>query len=252
MKRALVTGASEGIGRAFAIRLAKEGYKVSLVARSESRLKEVLGELKGDSHKVMPLDLCRKDQTNLLVEHMENHPYDLLVNNAGSGLFGPFAQLAVEDLMGMVELNIVALTRLSHGFLKNARKGDSLINVSSLLGFTSCPSQGVYGATKAYVTSLTEALWFEQRKKGVFVMALCPGGTKSRFMERSGMGHIYTPDYVMQDASQVVDGCLEHLEKRRSPIIVTGVVNKIMRVFWGLMPRKLNLKMLDLSLQNHK
>jgi short-subunit dehydrogenase len=156
-KMALITGASEGIGKVFAIRLAKSGYQVTAVARRENKLKELIQTL-GAGHQVLAADLSTSEGQNLVAKKLEMNKYDILVNNAGVGTVGAFTQVPLEKQMAMIRLNCEALVVLSHAFLKNAKEGDSLLNVSSTLAFLPMPMTGLYCATKAFVTSLSESL----------------------------------------------------------------------------------------------
>ena len=140
----------------------------------------------------------------------------------------------------MTRLNCDALLALSYAFLKSAKKDDALINVASVVGIVPIPSLGVYCATKAFVVSLTESLWFEQKQKGVYVMALCPGSTTTLFHDRSGGSkETSPPDLVTQTPGQVVSIALRALKKRSSPIVVSGVKNNLFTSMSRMVPEKL-------------
>ena len=230
-KKALVTGASEGIGRAFARMLTEAGYEVTAVARNEARLKEL------DARAVVA-DLTDASDLSRVCDLLRSEKFDLLVNNAGLGVFGPFHQLESKDIRRMIDLNCTALVELSSAFLKGAVKGDALINVSSGVSFLPYPLSSVYTGTKGFVTTFSESLWFESRKRGVYVMALCPGGTYSEFHGRAGGKTTDLPDFIMQTPEQVVSLALKHLRKRRAPVVISGPQAPVI-FLCRFLPRKL-------------
>jgi short-subunit dehydrogenase len=152
---------------------------------------------------------------------------DLLVNNAGMGTFGHFAELDVERELDEVRLNVVALVRLTHAALAamEARGSGAVVNVSSLAGYQPAPDSATYGASKAFVTSFSHAVHEEARRKGVHVMALCPGYTHTEFHERAGLGVSHLPEVLWQSAADVVRIALRDLERRRS-VSIPGALNK--------------------------
>ncbi|WP_419996381.1 SDR family NAD(P)-dependent oxidoreductase [Streptomyces boninensis] len=183
-RAALVTGASSGLGESFARLLAARGVDVALVARRAERLKSLADELHeqhGVRAEAMPADLTDPAQRAAVEERLRDGSCELLVNNAGYGAFGPYAELPLTDQLAEVELNAVALTRLTHAalpaMLRAGRGG--VLNVASMSAFAPAPGSAVYGATKAYVAALTESLHAEMRAGGVHVTALCPGFTKT-------------------------------------------------------------------------
>lgn len=236
-KRAMVTGASEGIGRVFAKALVGRGYAVRAVARSEAKLKELAAEV-GSGVEALAADLSTAEGQRKAAEALEAGGFDLLVNNAGVGLVGPFADAEVDKLLAMLRLNCEAVVALSHAFLKGAKAGDALVNVSSTLAFMPSPGLGTYAATKAFVTSFSEALWYEQRDRGVYVMGLCPGITSTRFQENAGGRKEDVPQNMAQTPEQVVDEALAALDARRSPTVITGVQNKAGAMLSRALPRK--------------
>lgn len=238
-QRALVTGASEGIGREFVIRLANQGYQVTAVARNEGRLRSLVEELPGEGHSYLAADLARHDGVEQVAIRLREIPQDLLINNAGFGLQSGFAEADMTTLQEMLQLNIDCVVHLSHAFLQNSKTGDALVNVSSLLSFMPTPYNGVYAATKAFVTSFSETLWYEQKDRGVYVMALCPGATHSRFAERAGFSVEDIPQFIMQNADQVVNAALDGLKSRSKPTVISGPVNK----GFGLMSRLMSRRM---------
>lgn len=186
---ALVTGASSGIGNALAQRIAADGVDLVLVARREDRLRALAAELPVETH-VVPLDLTRPEAPGELMAEIARfgRPVDVLVNNAGFGHAGAFAQAPLDKLLGMVDLNMRVLVELSRRVLPSLveRGHGGILNVASTAAFLPGPYVSVYYATKAFVLSLSEALTEECRGTGVTISALCPGPTTSEFGGVSG------------------------------------------------------------------
>jgi len=241
--RVMVTGASEGIGREFARQLAKHGFVITVVARNEERLKELCDEL-GDVHRYMVADLSKAREIAFVQSELKNNQYTLLVNNAGFGIYNEFVSTPLKEIYAMTALNMEALIGLSHDFLCNAQAGDALINVSSTLAFLPTPSACTYAATKAFVTSFSESLWYEQEKRGVYVMALCPGLTKSQFHERAGGKPENFSQAMAQTPEKLVKTALLALKKRSKPTVISGLLNNIFAVMTRLMTRKVIVGMM--------
>ncbi len=186
--RALVTGASSGIGEAVVRRLAEGGTPTVVVARRADRLRALADELPGIE--VLPADLLTDAGVGAVAERLADpaRPVDLLVNNAGFGGSGAFHTEAEQRAVDMVRCNVEALVRLTHAALgvMVPRGAGWILQVSSVASFQAAPSAAVYGATKAFVTSFTEAVHEELRGTGVKVTALCPGLTRTEFFEASG------------------------------------------------------------------
>lgn len=231
---ALVTGASEGIGRTFARTLSARGFRVYAVARNRERLESLMKEL-GPGHQFLVADLGRWEDLKKTMELLEKEHFRLLVDNAGFGFADFFTDTPLEKHLEMIRVNIDALTSLSYVFLKKARKGDALINLASVIGLVPYPAQSVYAATKAYVTSLTESLWQRYRSKGVYVQNLCPGSTRTLFFERS-RGRP-AGDKSMQTPEQVVRASLRAWDQGKGGTIVSGGKNKVFATFLRMMPR---------------
>lgn len=189
-KTALVTGASGGIGEEFARQLAARGMNLVLVARSADKLQALAQQL-ADRHrvevKVIPADLARPGAAQQLLADCaaRNVAVDLLVNNAGSGTYGKFEEIPLERDNQLIQLNIAAVTDLAHAFIPPMlqRGAGGVINVASSAGFQPTPHFAVYGASKAFVLSLSESLWALYRTRGIRVMALCPGPVATGFFE---------------------------------------------------------------------
>ncbi len=204
---ALVTGASSGIGAAFARRLAAEGSDLVVVARRRDRLDALATELEatyGVRVETLVADLT-EDGSRAAVEARladPDRPVDLLVNNAGAGGHGAYASLAVDDVEGMVRLNLLAPVRLTSAALPGmvARGSGGVVNVSSISGEQPIPFVATYSATKAFLTSLSESVHEEVRDKGVSVTAVLPGFTRSEFHDRADMGRrIPGPFWITSD-----------------------------------------------------
>lgn len=243
MKTTLITGASSGIGEAFARRLASQGKNVLLVARSEEKLASVCNEL-GRAGQVnaqyVALDLTEAGAAAKLFEETKRRglEVEMLINNAGFGSIGEFVSFDVERDMEMIDLNIKALVALAHYFLRpmRERKRGTIINVASTAAFQGVPFMATYAATKAFVLSFSEALWDENRALGVHVMALCPGVTETNFFaaasaERPPMRPAQTPE-------QVVDTALKGLKRGKSHII-SGWANYLTTEAERLVPRSI-------------
>ena len=232
MKATLITGASSGIGEAFARRLAAEKHDLVLVARSEKALHELCDELMLE-HKItahyVPLDLTASDADQRLFEETEKHGFevDWLINNAGFGSYGDFPRLDPENEKRMIDLNIRSLVALTHRYLQGMRKRKcgTIINVSSAAGFQPIPFMATYAATKAFVNSFSEAIAEENRPFGIHVMALCPGSTKTNFHSAAKMERVIQIK-GRQTAEEVIETALRGVKSGRTRI-VSGFVNDL-------------------------
>jgi short-subunit dehydrogenase len=220
----LITGASSGIGEEFARAMAARGENLLLVARSEDKLTALCNELGRASNikcQHFAVDLTGDGACARLFEEARARGLEVstLVNNAGFGSMGDFASLDLARELNMIELNVRALVELTHLFLAPMRErgAGAIINVASTAAFQPVPYMATYAATKAFVLSFSEALWEENRARGVKVLALCPGVTETNFfaageMQRPPMRSVQTPE-------QVVATALAALERNRSHVI---------------------------------
>jgi len=233
----LITGASAGIGREFARQLASRARSLILIARREQKLNELRDELNQEYPKIAisfhRTDLASLTELNELLEWLDHEriDVDLLINNAGMGDSGAFATSNPIRNEQMTLVNIVALTTLTRHLLPRmiARGRGGILNVSSSAGFLPIPAFAVYAATKAYVTSLSEALRAELRGTGVSVCALCPGPVHTEFQEvakRPGAQPDTGPEFVFVPVEQVVRDALAALEADR-PLIIPGFPMKL-------------------------
>ncbi len=239
---ALITGASAGIGRAFAEGFARRGDDLVLVARDATRLTELACELARD-HGVVADALAADLLTATGLAAVEarltdaDHPVDVLVNNAGFGTFGRFAELDVDREVEEVELNVVALLRLTRAALAamEARRSGAILNLASLAAYQPTPNSATYAATKAFVHSFTHAVHEEARGTGVSVMLVCPGYTHTEFHDRAGLGATELPEFVWQSADAVVAAALRDLDRGRS-VSIPGALNQTAAAFSSMSP----------------
>jgi short-subunit dehydrogenase len=223
-RRALVTGASEGIGEAFARELAARGSDVVLVARRKDRLDAIAAELTsrhGVDAEVLIGDLTQPAPLAEVAARLERdeRPIDLLVNNAGgASQHRPFLELDRDRLERDAYLNTLALLRLTHTAAQamDHRGGGHILNVSAGIAFYPLPGAAPYGAAKAFVNSLSEALDYELRDKGVRITAVCPGFTRTGAQRRLGMNVDHVPDVLWMEPREVAVAALRAAEKGRS------------------------------------
>lgn len=244
MKATLITGASGGIGEAFARRLAAEKHDLVLVARSEDKLQTIARELSekyGITANVISVDLTEPEADRRVFEGTEKLglEIDVLINNAGFGSMGDFAGLDLTRELQMIDLNIGSLVGLTHRYLEGmrSRRRGTIINVSSAAGFQPIPFMATYAATKAFVTSFSEALAEENRPYGVQILALCPGSTETNFHASAGM------DRAMgfkgqETAEQVVETAMRTIGSGRAKVI-SGWTNWLVASGVNFLPNSL-------------
>ncbi|MEJ7584549.1 MAG: SDR family oxidoreductase [Acidimicrobiales bacterium] len=241
--RALVTGASNGIGRALAVQLAAGGADVVLVARSVERLEELAVELRRENEvavEVLAADLADPDELARVEERLSADPLiDLLVNNAGFGTYGPFHTLPIDGEVGEIAVNVTALVRLTRAALPAMveRGRGWVLNVSSMASLQPVPRNATYGATKAFVTSFSESVHEELRGTGVRVTAVLPGFTRTGFQERAGLGDAGgVPGFLWQSAEACAAEAIAATRAGRA-VVVPGVLNKITAASTAPLPR---------------
>lgn len=242
-RRALVTGASDGIGTAFAHALAERAYALILVARRLDRLETLATQLRerwGVAVEVLPADLTRAADLRAVEAAIGVDPLAILVNSAGVATVGPFASLDAEREAAQIALNVVALVRLTRAALPGmlARRNGAIINVSSFAAFVPGRFTATYGATKAYLNSFTEALYEELRGSGVRVQALCPGFTRTAFVRQAGFSTRAIPSIAWMRPEAVVKASLAALE-RNAAVCVPGRRHRALKALLFIVPRRL-------------
>jgi short-subunit dehydrogenase len=238
---ALVTGASSGIGAALAAVFAQHGHQVVITARRKEHLEDVASAIAAAGHKtpiVITADLTARGGVSRLAAALEKRGLapTCVINNAGYGLYGPAAELDLNDQLAMIELDCRALTDLSLRFIDSlARHKGGILNVASIAGFLTGENMAVYFACKAYVVSLSQALNRELGPRGVRVSALCPGPVATGFFNRAGFGRSAFPFFMYKSADFVARAGYDGL-MRGQPVIVPGVVNKAVVLLDRLWP----------------
>lgn len=246
-KTALITGASGGIGLEFACIMAREGYNLVLVARSEDKLNQTASELKAKHNiqvRVIGKDLTSVNAPQEIFDTLntEGVQIDVLINNAGFAAYGQFAtETALDDELQMMQLNMVTLTLLTKLFVKPMveRRSGKILNVGSTASFQPGPLMAVYYATKAYVLSLSEALARELENTGVTVTALCPGPTESGFQQRAAIEDsklIRNNMMPMMTSSAVAEQGYQAMMAGKT-VVVPGLNNKIGALLPRFVPR---------------
>lgn len=215
---AVVTGASSGIGAAFARRLAADSYDLVLVARDEARLREFAEELAaehGGAVEALPADLATEDGQASVAGRLAESDIDLLVNNAGFTLNRAFLESSVEAEERLLRLNVHAVMRLTLAALPGMvdRRRGGIVNVSSVAAFTAAMPGSTYSATKAWVNNFSESVAQSVRGYGVRVMALCPGYVRTAFHRRAGIDMSRTPSWLWLDADRVAGDALRALSR---------------------------------------
>jgi uncharacterized protein len=220
---ALVTGASAGLGAAFAERLARDRYDLILVARRQDRLDALAARLRerhGVAAEVMAADLTRPDALRAVEQRIAAEPgLQILVNNAGYGAYKPFVELSADEAEELIRLQVSAVTRLARAALPGmiARRRGDIVNVSSRLAWSAAltephlPRRVVYAASKAYVNTFTQLLAVELEGTGVRVQALCPGVVRTEFHARQGIDPTLFPTHIVMTPEDVVDGSMAGL-----------------------------------------
>ena len=237
-KIALITGASAGLGVEFARQLSKRGHHLVLAARRKDRLDALAREL--GNARAVAIDLSKASAAAKLMADLEaaGEEVEILVNNAGFGLIGRFAELDSKRERQMIDLNVGALADLCRAIAPGMieRKSGAILNVASTAAFQPGPKMAVYFATKAFVLSFTEALHEELKPHGIKVSCLCPGPTRTEFGDVAGFGGNGAFDKLAMEAAEVVESGLKGMDRNRA-VVVPGLINKIVAVSTRFTPR---------------
>ncbi len=241
---AVVTGASSGLGRRLAARLAERGMSLVLTGRHAARLDETADQIRRDAPRVtvetVAADLSSRSGVSALLEHVGERPIEVLVNNAGFGSYGPFAEANPDREADEVAVDVNAVVTLARTYLPGmlARGSGGILNVASTIAFQPAPYQAVYGASKAFVLSFSQALWQEARAAGVAVTALCPGPTRTGFVDALGADVGHTAIYRrLADPEPVIEAGLRALDRGRA-VVIPGVRNRVIAESGRFMPRE--------------
>lgn len=247
----LITGASSGMGKDMAEILNTDDNKLFLVARNEKRLKEIQSSLSSNTE-IIPMDISIPDNCFKLYENLKNKNIDVLINNAGYGIFGNFSETVLNDEMNLIDLNIKAVHILTKLFLNDFinRNNGFILNVSSSAGFMpGGPLMASYYASKSYILSLTMAIYAELKEinSKVYIGALCPGPVNTEFNKRAGVNF----SIKGLESKFVADYAIKKMFKNRKLIIIPGVFIKLSYIASKLLPSKLMLK-ICYHIQNSK
>lgn len=241
-KKALITGASAGLGREFALQLARQGTDVVLVARRLDKLKELADEVRGlgVAAEIISCDLQKSAERARLRTVIESTGVDLLINNAGFGKIGNFSEIPLESQLGQVELNIKALVELTYYAVPVFKQKDfgTVVNIASTASFIAMPNFAVYAASKKFVRDFTEALAFELKGTGVRACAVCPGPTETEFFEVAGSADKLK--FGMMKSDVAVSEALSGIA-RGDARIVLGASNKALAAATRVLPDKLSM-----------
>lgn len=255
---AIITGATSGIGYEFSKLLNKESLDILLISRNLENLNKVKKELEEKNTNkvdVLSIDLSENTFYKTLTEYTKNYHIKYLINNAGFGDFGKFIDVNISKQQNMINLNIKALTTLTHIFLENNKcyknKKSYLLNVASIAGFMPGPLMSVYYATKSYVISFTRAIRFEEKNnKNINISILCPGPTTTNFIKSSNLENSKLFDKVKNmSPEKVVKICYKQMLKNKE-LIIPGVSNKLMVLLSKIFPHKLSNYFVYLIMKN--
>lgn len=247
-RTALITGATAGLGHAYARELARRGCSLILVARDAERLQSTAAAIRADSGvqvETIAADLATDDGTSRVVERLREGEHDstrfveLLVSNAGFGTKGTFVSGDGSEQEAMVRLHVLAVHRLTDAALRPmlAHQRGAIITVSSVASYLTSPGNVSYCATKAYQRFAMEALAPEVARHGVYVQAFCPGFTHTEFHARAQISTTPIPKFLWMDAETAIAASLAALESRRPTTVIPGRLNRLIVALLGLMPR---------------
>jgi short-subunit dehydrogenase len=241
---AVVTGASSGLGRGLAAGLADRGMSLVLTGRNEARLDETAHQIRRAAPSVsvetVAADLSSRSGVSALLDHVGDRPIEVLVNNAGFGSYGPFAKADPDREADEVAVDVGTVITLARAFLPGmlTRGSGGILNIASTIAFQPAPYQAVYGASKAFVLSFSQALWAEARAADVAVTALCPGPTRTGFVGGLGADAGHTAIYRrLADPEPVIKAGLRALDKGQA-VVIPGMRNKVIAASGRFMPHE--------------
>ncbi len=252
---AVITGASRGIGYELAKQFAADGYDMVLIARSEEQLQTVGKELEtthGINTSVIVSDLSASDAANTVYERIQSQTrvIDVLVNNAGFGIYGEFVDTKLSEEMNLIHLHILTVTKLTKLIARDmvTRNHGYILNTASTAGFAPLPKSAVYSAAKHYQRSFSEALAEELADEGVTVTALCPGETDTGFMSRGNYEETGFKKEELMDPTTVAQAGYDGLMNKER-IVIPGIKHKIRTFLRRILPRKTYVKAAGNSLE---
>lgn len=254
MRTVLITGATSGIGYELAKIFAQNKYNLVLTGRNEEKLNEIKNEFltHNISINTFSCNLSKPNSASQLFEFLNknNLEIDILINNAGFGLLGPFNELDLQSQLEMIQVNITSLVELTHLIIPSMikRKSGKIMNVASTAAFQPGPYMAIYYATKSFVLSFSEALHYELKEYGINVSALCPGPTKTDFQRRARMENINLERsklFPYMSAEKVAKIGFEKLMKGKR-VIIPGAMNKIGVVLVKFVPKKIVLNLIKI------
>lgn len=245
----LITGASSGIGYELAKLFKRDGYNLILVARDKEKLQMAVDKLNNEKNKIIMLDvdLSREDEVDKLIKYINKNEIDIniLVNNAGIGSFGEFAEIDWKTEEKLIDINIKALTKLTKYFLPKMieKKSGGILNVASTAAFASGPRMATYYASKAYVLNLTEAIHEEVKEYGINISCLCPGPVRTSFQSKAGIKKSEKAKKYLMNADIVAKVGYDKF-KKGEVIIIPGFKNKVLVNANKLLPRAVSRKII--------
>ncbi|CUO38397.1 SDR family NAD(P)-dependent oxidoreductase [Clostridium disporicum] len=245
----LITGASSGIGYELAKLFERDGYNLILVARDKEKLQMAVDKLNNEKNKIIMLDvdLSREDEVDKLIKYINKNEIDIniLVNNAGIGSFGEFAEIDWKTEEKLIDINIKALTKLTKYFLPKMieKKSGGILNVASTAAFASGPRMATYYASKAYVLNLTEAIHEEVKEYGINISCLCPGPVRTSFQSKAGIKKSEKAKKYLMNADIVAKVGYDKF-KKGEVIIIPGFKNRVLVNANKLLPRAISRKII--------
>lgn len=236
-KWAFITGASSGIGKALAFEFAKNGFSLLLTARNESALKEIAKNCETEfavQTEIFAADLAADNSTDKLCEFVSNKQIDVLVNNAGFGVKGDFAETNIDEELKMLNVQLAALLKLTKAVLPQmiVQKDGKILNIASVYSFAPVPKQSVYSASKAFILNFSSALQNEVKDSGISVSVLCPGITQTEFRTRAGIADKKNSGMTAQAVAEIAFSKM----MRGKHIIVPGFQNKVFVFMTRIIP----------------